>query len=538
MSDIFISYSSLDRGKAKQLATALMVTGWSVWWDRTIPAGKEFDDVIEEAIDQAKCMIVFWSKNSVASRWVKTEAAEGAERHILIPVLIENVKIPLAFKRIQAADLIGWDGDITSDKFSKLVADISTIIGPPPEGNASQKPEQTSINTQKDKSKEFDRTKLDYALDKDQQIKDVQKNIPEDGHSKHAAEHIVNRKIRKYYQATALFILIIFSITLIVLFSNQSTDTQQDVGKDLQQKKEDEQKTESSTQKIQEMAGISQKSSQKLDAEQKAAELLAEKQQRQEKIYKYEAEIAGLLGKAREAMADHRLTTPENNNAVLYYREILELDPASEEALAGLVEVEKQYVSWLEQALAEHKIDKSVALLDKLRLVNPAHPEIMDFDRKIERLRKQVSETDKIRAVQEEQQTQKGSLRQPGVESVEQRGKDGEYESQKTVTVGKLDGDEIKKLLLGNTAEGKFAKWGTTHKTYFDPTGKLRRIDNLNNKESGFWAIDNEGHLCIEIGRRKCNTVKRRPDGGYDVYRAGELRHTYDKIVKGNPYNL
>lgn len=132
MSDIFISYSKDDRPLAKTLAQALEAEGWSVWWDPQIPGGKIFDDVIQDALDQAKCVIVVWSSHSVGSKWVRTEAAEGAERNILIPVLIEDVRIPLAFRRIQTENFIKWDGTRTSRPFLKLMADISGILGPPP----------------------------------------------------------------------------------------------------------------------------------------------------------------------------------------------------------------------------------------------------------------------------------------------------------------------------------------------------------------------------------------------------------------------
>jgi hypothetical protein len=69
MSDIFISYASADRERARLLADALAQKGWSVWWDRTIPPGEEFDQVIEEALDAAKCVVVLWSKTSTASSW-------------------------------------------------------------------------------------------------------------------------------------------------------------------------------------------------------------------------------------------------------------------------------------------------------------------------------------------------------------------------------------------------------------------------------------------------------------------------------------
>ena len=62
MADIFISYAREDRQKAEQLAHALECQGWSVWWDRTIPTGKSFDKVTQEALDAAQCVVVLWSK--------------------------------------------------------------------------------------------------------------------------------------------------------------------------------------------------------------------------------------------------------------------------------------------------------------------------------------------------------------------------------------------------------------------------------------------------------------------------------------------
>ena len=95
MSEIFISYASADRERAKTIAEGLTAEGRSVWWDRVIPPGRHFDEVIEEALNGARCVVVLWSQASVASNWVKTEAADAMQRKILIPALIEDVRIPL-----------------------------------------------------------------------------------------------------------------------------------------------------------------------------------------------------------------------------------------------------------------------------------------------------------------------------------------------------------------------------------------------------------------------------------------------------------
>src|SRR5262247_301666 len=108
MTDIFLSYASADRERIRPLVSVLEQQGWSVWWDRKIPPGKTYDQVIEQALEGARCIVVVWSQTSVQSEWVKVEADEGMNRNALVPVLIEEAKIPLAFRRIQAARLIGW----------------------------------------------------------------------------------------------------------------------------------------------------------------------------------------------------------------------------------------------------------------------------------------------------------------------------------------------------------------------------------------------------------------------------------------------
>lgn len=131
MSDIFISYAREDHDRAKSLANTLKRKGWSVWWDRTIQLGQSFDQEIEKALDASKCVIVLWSSASVASDWVRVEAAEGARRKILIPALIEKAKIPLQFRNLQTADLIGWRGSARHPELQSLLKSISNILSAP-----------------------------------------------------------------------------------------------------------------------------------------------------------------------------------------------------------------------------------------------------------------------------------------------------------------------------------------------------------------------------------------------------------------------
>jgi hypothetical protein len=120
MPGVFLSYASEDRERARALAAGLESRGWSVWWDRKIVPGESFDKVIEQELEGAKCVVVLGSESSVTSDWVKSEASAAAERGVLIPALIDRVKVPLGFRRTQAADLCDFEGDLSHGGFQDL----------------------------------------------------------------------------------------------------------------------------------------------------------------------------------------------------------------------------------------------------------------------------------------------------------------------------------------------------------------------------------------------------------------------------------
>ena len=129
MSDIFISYKREEQATARNLANALESEGWTVWWDPKLRTGENFDDAIEKALNEAKCVIVMWSSLSVNSEYIKNEATEALEQKKLVPVKIEDVNLPFRFKRIQTQSLLDWDGSRASRDFRKLVGDISAKLG-------------------------------------------------------------------------------------------------------------------------------------------------------------------------------------------------------------------------------------------------------------------------------------------------------------------------------------------------------------------------------------------------------------------------
>src|SRR5580658_2461299 len=108
--DLFISYSRQDAATIKPLAAILQQQGWSVWFDQHLQPGTSFDRVIEQALSNARAVIVAWSKNSVNSDWVRAEAAFAQENAKLFPVRLDSAPLPLRFTHVHTLNLSNWDG--------------------------------------------------------------------------------------------------------------------------------------------------------------------------------------------------------------------------------------------------------------------------------------------------------------------------------------------------------------------------------------------------------------------------------------------
>jgi len=129
MSDIFISYCRDDFDHVNRIVNKLQNKGFSIWWDKKIDPGKFYDEIIVEQINSAKCVLVFWSNRSVHSDWVKDEAEVAKNKKNLIPVLIEDVTLPLGFGRIQTSNLINLsDHNNIEMELNKLYNAINNII--------------------------------------------------------------------------------------------------------------------------------------------------------------------------------------------------------------------------------------------------------------------------------------------------------------------------------------------------------------------------------------------------------------------------
>jgi len=140
--DVFISYSSIDREKATQLAFDLIHRGYRVWFDKwEILAGQSIVDEVFSGILESEFLIVILSKDSCKSKWVQEELATGKlaeierRRTSVIPVLLEPCDIPAPLKSKLYADFTkSWVDGLrvltTSIDMHRMGLDQVSKIGP------------------------------------------------------------------------------------------------------------------------------------------------------------------------------------------------------------------------------------------------------------------------------------------------------------------------------------------------------------------------------------------------------------------------
>ncbi len=126
MADIFISYSKAHPIPTEELAADLQAQGFSVWWDTSLVSGDSFREVILTELGQARAAVVIWTKTSVASFWVISEATRAQKRGILIPVRADDLDpddIPPPFDVLHT--------DVVSNRAAILAALTKRGILPP-----------------------------------------------------------------------------------------------------------------------------------------------------------------------------------------------------------------------------------------------------------------------------------------------------------------------------------------------------------------------------------------------------------------------
>lgn len=114
---IFISYAREDRERVGAIIRTLELDlAIQVWSDSQIQIGTSFTSAIEEALADARVVIVFWTRDSVKSQYVRDEARIGLDAGKLLPVRLEDVRPPVGFGEVQSLDLFEPPSTAPSDR--------------------------------------------------------------------------------------------------------------------------------------------------------------------------------------------------------------------------------------------------------------------------------------------------------------------------------------------------------------------------------------------------------------------------------------
>jgi hypothetical protein len=126
---IFLSYARDDRDTAVALAGILNAQGWKVWFDSHIQPGDRFEEEIQDNLQRASCVVVLWTAKSTNSRWVRAEARVGLDRGVLVPLLLEEVVLPLDLRELDVAKMPGWVGAPDHPELARVFRKISRLMG-------------------------------------------------------------------------------------------------------------------------------------------------------------------------------------------------------------------------------------------------------------------------------------------------------------------------------------------------------------------------------------------------------------------------
>jgi tetratricopeptide (TPR) repeat protein len=88
-------------------------------------------------------------------------------------------------------------------------------------------------------------------------------------------------------------------------------------------------------------------------------------------------QISEALGRAEQAVAELRLTTPESDSAMFHYQQVLSLDPENATAREGVRNIVLRYVSLSDSAAASGNRSQAATYLERAASISPNDPEVI-----------------------------------------------------------------------------------------------------------------------------------------------------------------
>lgn len=152
---VFLSYAHPDRSAAEEIARALQLAHFQVWFDSwELKQGDSIATRVREGLSASDFLVVLLSPDSVNSRWVREEVTIGLSNELrqraigVVPTILRDCEVPQALRGLAAIDLssdrmagierlverlsLARDVDFTRldpRRFEELVADVFRAEG-------------------------------------------------------------------------------------------------------------------------------------------------------------------------------------------------------------------------------------------------------------------------------------------------------------------------------------------------------------------------------------------------------------------------
>lgn len=127
--DIFVSHAEKDRELLFEYVQIFQDFGFSVWWDALISPGENWGFAIDQALENSRCVVVFWTPQSVLSREVYREADYGMTKGTYFPVILQPCKVPPRMSGVQWVDLTRTP-PLECERFHRLLDQLKKKVEP------------------------------------------------------------------------------------------------------------------------------------------------------------------------------------------------------------------------------------------------------------------------------------------------------------------------------------------------------------------------------------------------------------------------
>jgi hypothetical protein len=129
MADIFISYKNSDRPRAETLKSWFEGAGWSVWIDRGVEIGEEFEPRIVHELETARLIAVIWSAEARKSNWVQREAEFALRNGKLLQIHATGLPLLAPYDKLQAVRMQSWSGEAFHSERVRLLQAVAAKLG-------------------------------------------------------------------------------------------------------------------------------------------------------------------------------------------------------------------------------------------------------------------------------------------------------------------------------------------------------------------------------------------------------------------------